>query len=161
MIVVTVGTQLPFDRLIEMVDKLAPSLGQEVFAQTGVGTYKPVNHPWSATVEASDFDRKLSLCSVIVSHAGIGTVLKAYKFAKPIILVPRKAALGEHRNDHQLATVSQLRKRPGIYVAETAEELEGLLRSPLAPAMAESEVEASRARLRAYVRGTMLEILES
>ncbi len=161
MIVVTVGTQLPFDRLIKMVDELAPSLGQDVFAQTGVGRYTPQNHPWSANIEASQFDEKLKNCSVMVSHAGIGTVLKAYKYAKPIILVPRRASLGEHRNDHQLATVSQLRSRAGIYVAETKEELQDLLRSDLRPAIAESDVEESRAKLRFYVRKTVLEMMAS
>lgn len=41
MIFVTVGTQLPFDRLIEMVDEAAPELDQEIFAQTGSGKYIP------------------------------------------------------------------------------------------------------------------------
>ena len=47
----------------------------------------------------SEFEAVLREASVIVAHAGIGTVLKAYKYRKPIILVPRQAAFGEHRND--------------------------------------------------------------
>ncbi|ATN32330.1 glucuronosyltransferase [Rhizobium sp. ACO-34A] len=159
MIVVTVGTQLPFDRLIRMIDELAPGLDGDVFAQTGVGTYVPQNMQWSSTVEASDFDRKLKACSVIVAHAGIGTVLKAYKYAKPIILVPRLSSLGEHRNDHQLATVSQLRQREGIYVAENKQDLGRLLSQQLDPATPSEDVAASAARLRGYVRNYILEML--
>lgn len=159
MIVVTVGTQLPFDRLIRMIDELAPGLDRDVFAQTGVGTYVPQNMEWSSTVEASDFDRKLKACSVIIAHAGIGTVLKAYKYAKPIILVPRLSSLGEHRNDHQLATVSQLRQREGIYVAENKQDLERLLSQQLDPATPSEDVAASAARLRGYVRSSILEML--
>ncbi len=159
MIVVTVGTQLPFDRLIRMIDELAPLLEHDVFAQTGVGTYVPKNMEWSSTVEASDFDSRLKACSVIVSHAGIGTVLKAYKYAKPIVLMPRLSSLGEHRNDHQLATVSQLRRREGIYVAENKQELESLLNRKLDPAKPSDDVAASAERLRGYVRNSILEML--
>ena len=48
---------------------------------------------------------------------------KATHKGKPIILVPRRAALGEHRNDHQLATVRQLAERPGILIAHDETEL--------------------------------------
>ena len=147
MIVVTVGTQLPFDRLIEMVDELAPRLIGPVFAQTGPGQYRPKNIRWSASMAPSEFEAMLKDASVIVAHAGIGTVLKAYKYRKPIILVPRKAAFGEHRNDHQLATVSKLAERTGIYVAQSKEELDRLLESPLSPATAEEGVSTGRNRL--------------
>ena len=60
---------------------------------------------------------RLRQASRIVSHAGIGTVLKAKEYRKPIILFPRRAATGEHRNDHQMATCAQLEGRPGIFVA--------------------------------------------
>ncbi|QPB22387.1 glycosyltransferase [Rhizobium sp. 007] len=159
MIIVTVGTQLAFDRLIKMVDELAPSLKQEVFAQIGAGSYTPKYHAWSANVEASEFDERLKHCSIIVSHAGIGTVLKAYRYMKPIVLVPRLSSLGEHRNDHQLATVSQLKNRPGIYVAGSKEELKDLLHGDLRPAVAASDMEASKERLLGYVRQTMVEML--
>lgn len=66
MIVVTVGTQLPFDRLIKMIDDIAPSLDEEIFAQVGVSTYRPQNMKFSATVDPIDFDRKLKECSVIM-----------------------------------------------------------------------------------------------
>lgn len=159
MIVVTVGTQLPFDRLIKMIDEIAPSLDEEIFAQVGVSTYQPQNMKFSATVDPIDFDRKLKECSVIIAHAGIGTVLKAYKYAKPIILVPRLSSMGEHRNDHQLATVSQLRQRPGIYIAETQEELSNLLNQSLEVVKSTEDTKVSQLRLKTYVRETILKMI--
>ncbi|MBB3659244.1 UDP-N-acetylglucosamine transferase subunit ALG13 [Rhizobium sp. BK650] len=162
MIVVTVGTQLPFDRLIMMIDEIAPSLSEEVFSQIGAGHFKPVNHSWSANVEASEFDQKLRSCSLIVSHAGIGTVLKAYAYRKPIILVPRLSSFGEHRNDHQLATVGALKERPGIYIAESKAQLNDLLLAgDLKPALASNEIERSKRRLQSYLREAVLEALQS
>ncbi|MET1755188.1 glycosyltransferase [Novosphingobium sp. RD2P27] len=133
MIFLTVGTQLPFDRLIKAVDSLAPSLDQPVFAQTGSGAYEPQNMEWRARLEPARFSQLVRDAAVLVSHAGIGTILMARKHGKPVILYPRRAALNEHRSDHQLATTAALGQHPGIYVANTDEELAELLHARLQP----------------------------
>jgi UDP-N-acetylglucosamine transferase subunit ALG13 len=133
-ILVTAGTQLPFDRLMQIVDELSPSLNVPVFAQTGISKYQPVNAEWAQTLPPKEFEAKFTAASVIVAHAGIGTILTAQRLKKPLILFPREARFGEHRNDHQLATCKQLQAREGIYVARTAEELQALLvRDDLVP----------------------------
>lgn len=133
MILVTVGTQLPFDRLIRIIDEAAPGIGQPVFAQTAGGAYVPQNIGWQAMVKPMEFDALMAEASFIVGHAGVGTVLMAQKHMKPIIVFPRRASLGEHRNEHQLATVAALENRQGIYVARTREQLVELLDKPLLP----------------------------
>ena len=127
MILVTVGTQIPFDRLIRAMDEIVSRLGLSAFAQIGAGEYKPQKIEFCQTMRPEDFDLRFRAASVIVSHAGIGTVLGAMKHGKPIIIMPRRAAFGEHRNDHQLATCAQLQGRPGVYIAQDANELEALL----------------------------------
>ncbi len=117
MILVTVGMQLGFDRLIAAMDALAPQLGTPVIAQTGKGRYQPHNMEALHKIAPAEFEALVQQSRLIVSHAGIGTVLTAARFARPIILVPRRAGLGEHRNDHQLATAASLAGRPGILVA--------------------------------------------
>lgn len=124
MILVTVGMQLGFDRLIEAMDQIAPSLGMEVIAQTGIGTYTPQNMTARARIAPEEFEQLVAQSKLIVSHAGIGTVLTAMRFAKPILLFPRRLDHGEHRNDHQVATVTNLDGRPGLLVAYEASELE-------------------------------------
>jgi UDP-N-acetylglucosamine transferase subunit ALG13 len=131
LILLTVGTQLPFDRLVKMLDDIAPDLPCKVKAQIGKSEYKPKNVEWMVNIDPVDFDSLFNAATVIVAHAGIGTVLTAKRLSKPIILVARRADLGEHRNDHQLATVSQLKDRPGIYVASDENELRALLQSEL------------------------------
>ncbi|OWV80243.1 glucuronosyltransferase [Rhizobium sp. R634] len=158
MILVTVGTQLPFDRLIKAVDSFAKDLTKPVLAQIGKGTYTPQNMKWIKNIEPQDFDKVFRDATVIVSHAGIGTVLTAKRFGKPIILIPRQASLGEHRNDHQLATVSQLEGRPGIYVAHTEEELKNYLLQDLDSPSHEDPSEAGRASLVSYLKGYLAEV---
>jgi UDP-N-acetylglucosamine transferase subunit ALG13 len=149
-IVVTVGTQLPFDRLVAAIDALAPSLPMPVFAQIGAGSsYQPRNMRFAATLRAGEFDEILGSAKLIVSHAGIGTVLMAQKLAKPIVLFPRRAAHREHRNDHQLATIGQLRNRPGVTVAfEEAELADAIGKALAAPPPPPGIESAARSQLK-------------
>ncbi len=132
MILVTVGMQLGFDRLIAAMDALAPTLGQPVIAQVGKGAYRPAHMEARISIAPAEFEALVAQASLIVSHAGIGTVLTAARLEKPIVLVPRRAGLGEHRNDHQLATVRQLAGRPGIVVAEDEAALPAAIAAGLA-----------------------------
>lgn len=144
MILVTVGTQLPFDRLIAAMDELAPSLAQPVFAQVGQSTFVPRNMEWVRELDPVAFGARVQAASILVAHAGTGTVLAAQRHGKPLILFPRRAALNEHRNDHQLATVEQLRGKRGLYIAQTTQELQSILTQPLLPAGSDDD-EAGRA----------------
>ena len=128
----TVGTQLHFDRLVAAMDALAPSLGVPVVAQTGPGRGGWANLDWAEGYDAARFDALAAGAHVIVGHAGIGTLLSARAHGRPAVLVPRRAALGEHRNEHQMATARALEGRPGVAVAWEADALEGLLRPLLA-----------------------------
>lgn len=146
MILLTVGTQLPFDRLIRIVDEAAPQIQEDVVAQIGKGRYVPSNLQWQASFDPASFDALLRQARVVVGHAGIGTVLKAQQYRLPIILFPRRAAFKEHRNEHQMATASVLEGRSGIYVARTAEQLIALLLRPLNPPAPQS-LHPNRTRL--------------
>ncbi|MEM7780765.1 MAG: glycosyltransferase [Pseudomonadota bacterium] len=123
MILVTVGMQLGFDRLIKAMDGLAPMLGMEVVAQTGKGTYQPVNMTAHDRIAPAEFEALVKDCSLIVSHAGIGTILTAQRLGKPIVIVPRRLEYGEHRNDHQIATARNLEGRNGLLIALDESEL--------------------------------------
>jgi UDP-N-acetylglucosamine transferase subunit ALG13 len=95
---------------------------------------------WAATLGPDQFDDRFRDAAIIVSHAGIGTILSAQKHRKPIVVVPRLARYGEHRNDHQLATANQIKDKKGVYVATEIEDLEILLnRTDLESAHDDSE----------------------
>jgi UDP-N-acetylglucosamine transferase subunit ALG13 len=132
-ILLTVGTQLPFDRLVEIVDRAAPTLSEEVFAQIGESALEPANLSWHRNVDPNEFERQFIAARLIVGHAGVGTVLMALRHNKPLLVMPRRAALREHRNDHQLATCRALTDRPGVYVAYDEATLTDLLHRDLAP----------------------------
>ena len=153
MILVTVGMQLGFDRLIRAMDEIAPELGMPVIAQTGKGTYQARNIKTLESIAPSEFDQLIRETRLLVAHAGIGTVLTAQKFGKPLVLFPRRASFGEHRNDHQLATVGQLDGRPGIGVAYEEADLRAAIAKGLESEMGgvASDLAERRSRLTAAV----------
>lgn len=129
MIFATVGTQLPFPRLIDWLDTAAPEFGEPVVMQTGVPE-DPARWPnitQHTSLNPVEFEATFRAATVVISHAGIGTVLSAQRYGKPLILLPRRHDLGEHRNDHQLATARALDGTPGLYIAWDVTDLACLL----------------------------------
>ena len=139
---VAVGTQLAFDRLVDEMDRLAPTLDVPVIAQTGPGRGGWRNLDWAPSYPADEFMALAAGAHAIVGHCGIGTLLTARAHGRPAILVPRRAALGEHRNEHQLATARALEGRPGVAIAWEAEEVG----AHLVPLLALPFAEAAHAR---------------
>lgn len=128
MIFVTVGTQLPFDRLVLAVDRWAAAHPEiEFFAQTCEGAAPPPHMPHKPFLGADEVDQFVRKAELIVSHAGMGSVLTALQFEKPILILPRKSNLGEHRSDHQVSTAKWLATRPGVQVAWHEDEVATLL----------------------------------
>lgn len=130
MILLTVGTQLPFDRLIKLMDDIAPDLDEEVIAQIGLGTFEPQHMTWHRIIEPVTFEKYVDQARFIVSHAGIGSLLTAERHNKPIILFPRTSYLGEHRNEHQMATATMISGRPGLAIASNEDQLRHAVHHP-------------------------------
>lgn len=132
MIFLTLGTQLPFDRLVAALDAWCAQsgCGGQVVAQIpdpGPGGHRPRHFTTTRWMAPADYAATARAATVIVSHAGMGTIITALDLARPLIVMPRRADLGEHRNDHQIATARRFADRPGLHVAETAPALAALL----------------------------------
>ena len=124
MIFVTVGAQMPFDRLVKTVDQWAYELGRnDVFAQIGSTDYRPSNIQWTDFLSTEEFKKRFEAANVIVAHAGTGSIITALQLGKPILIMPRRASLRETRNDHQVATSEQFRIYESVMVAMDEDEL--------------------------------------
>lgn len=99
----------------------------DVVAQVGRSSYSPkaiVAHDFIAPLEFEHLQRRAKL---LIAHCGIGSMFSALQLGQPVIMMPRRHSLGEHRNDHQLATAKQLRNVAGVYIADDEQELRALL----------------------------------
>jgi len=128
MIFVTIGVQLPFDRLISAVDQWsAQNKHERIFAQIGNTDFIPKHMEFTSYMNSADAEEMFEKSTVIISHAGMGSILNALKYKKPIIAMPRLADKGEHRNNHQLATARWISGINGISIAWNEDELFDLL----------------------------------
>jgi UDP-N-acetylglucosamine transferase subunit ALG13 len=118
-ILVTVGSMFPFDRLVREVDALvgAGRIDEEVVAQIGDGRYEPRHMPFHRFLSRVEFDGLLERASLLVSHAGAGTIAMALQHHKRLLVVPRLARFGEHVNDHQMATARRFEELQHVLVA--------------------------------------------
>jgi UDP-N-acetylglucosamine transferase subunit ALG13 len=123
-IFVTVGTQMHFDRLIAAVDEWAGmARAKDVFAQTGPSRYLPKQIETKPFITPREFHDRAAQARIIIGHAGMGSILTALEFGKRILVMPRRSNLGEHRNDHQIATAKYFAMEGRILVAWDKEEL--------------------------------------
>ena len=115
MIFVTVGSQMPFDRLIRTVDDWAGRRQTpRLFAQIAGGDYVPRHMQWQRFISPAEYRRRIFESELIIAHAGMGTVLTALEFGRPLLVMPRRGGFGETRNDHQVAASSAIASHASV-----------------------------------------------
>jgi len=108
MIFVTVGAQMPFDRLIEAVDQWAGEAARsDVVAQIGPSRLTPSHLRVERFLAPEAYSDYCEQADLIVAHAGMGTIITALQLGKPLLVMPRLGNLHETRNDHQVATAER------------------------------------------------------
>lgn len=154
MIYVTLGTMyLGFDRLALAMDAIAQETGEVVIMQTGLSPLRP---PHCRCFDFKPREDLLALqreARVVVTHAGIGSVMDALACARPLLVVPRLRRYGEHNNDHQMDLASMVAERGwGRMILDMAE----LAGACAAPPPAPVDYRPDRDRLIANVRAFVL-----
>ena len=155
-IFVAVGTQGHFDRMLRPIDEWAGRTGRkDVFAQIGSNAWRPPHTEWVERLDASEFRARVERADLVISHAGMGTILTALELGKPVLIMPRRAALGEQRNDHQVATARKLEALGLANVAndehELAERLQNLDQLRIARRDRAVELDSLLATLRRFL----------
>jgi UDP-N-acetylglucosamine transferase subunit ALG13 len=106
MILVTIGTSVPFDRLLHAVGRIETA--ERIVVQRG-------NSMWCAAgVECVDFwpydvlVDYVQRARIVVTHAGVGSILVCLQNGKRPIVAPRLRRFGEAVDDHQLELARRL-----------------------------------------------------
>jgi len=121
---VTVGSMLPFDRLVRAIDGfVAGRPDVEAFAQIGETRHRPAHMESRKMMSPAEYRSMFERADVVVSHVGIGTVITASELRKPLVMLPRQMELHEVTSRHQQATARWLSGRPGVHIVETEAEL--------------------------------------
>jgi len=131
MIFVTVGTHTQqFNRLLRKIDELIEKgkIKEKVIAQIGYSTYKPKNYEYFSFTSEKKILELNKKASLIISHGGVGSIITALQFKKPIVVVPRLKKFKEHVNDHQIQIAKAFEKRRKVLVCYDIDELEKIIR---------------------------------
>ena len=130
---VSVGSMMPFDRLTRAMDEwAATNPGIPVEIQIGKGDYEPRHAKWVRKLALPDYQARVAGCALFVAHCGMGSIISAIEAGKPILMLPRLQAMGEHNTDHQSATAKHVGIRPGLHVAADVDDLKARANALLA-----------------------------
>lgn len=149
MIFVTVGNTDPFDRLIQAVERwsFTRTPREDIQAQIGEAEFVPTSFPSERFLDPLTFESRFKQAELVVSHAGMGTIITALELGKPLLVMPKRASLGEQRNEHQLATVEHVCRKNSIWVADDEEEFPAVVDRIL------TKIRTKNHRIRASVNG--------
>ncbi len=104
---------MPFTRLLDEVESLKQSgvIDEEIIVQNGNTPYESDVMTFRPFVSYEEMDRLFDQASLIITHAGTGSVTTALKKCKKVIAVARLKKYGEHNDDHQLELVEVFLKQ--------------------------------------------------
>ena len=109
---VTVGNATqPFGRLLEAVERLAVAgaLPEPVVVQSGhnarFASRACVVHPF---LKMEEFEERVGAATLVIGHAGAGTIVHALAAGRMPVVMPRRAKYGELIDDHQADFVRRL-----------------------------------------------------
>ena len=133
MILVTVGTaRQPFDRMMIAVEEVltaCPPNGEEVIVQHGSSRVPKVGTA-HAFLPREQHERLVREASMVISHAGVGTIIICLRQGKRALVMPRRADHGEQANNHQIELAERLASQGFVFLAHDSAELRAHLARP-------------------------------
>lgn len=133
LILVTIGSsKFQFTRLLKIIDELYEEgflENEEIVAQIGYSKYTAKNYKTFQMIDNNDFNELLSRADLVISHAGVGTIINSLKLEKKIIVFPRLKRYMEHIDDHQVEISKSFEKDNLIMVANNKNELKECIKN--------------------------------
>ena len=78
-------------------------------------------------LKPEDMKKYIINASIVVTHAGVGTIMECIEHNKDIIVLPRKEENGEHVNNHQEEIAFEMEKNGLLYKVDTYEKMQEIV----------------------------------
>lgn len=128
LVFVTVGTDHhPFDRLIDWVDRWAPRAPAVRFVVQYGTAHPPAHAEGTPFVGPDEFASTLDTAAAVVCSGGPGAIMESRAAGLRPIVVPRRAGLGEHVDDHQRRFADFMSRRGLVTLADDEAGLDAAL----------------------------------
>ncbi|MCK5878671.1 MAG: hypothetical protein KAH24_02760 [Holophagae bacterium] len=131
-VLVTVGLERkPYNRLLRAVDEAAGKgwIPSDTLVQGG---HTPFLCRYCKTVPFLSFDElrdAIRQADLVIAHGGVGSVLLALEEGKIPLVLPRRADLGEHVDNHQIEFVKRMEQEGRVMAAYDTEKFKWVLES--------------------------------
>ena len=123
----------PFTRLLDAVCAASSRLPQPVLVQHGAAAgFRCESCETVPFLDMEAYGRQMAQASLLILHAGAGSVIHAIRARKVPVVMPRRSGLGEHVDDHQLEFARELGRLGRIVVCEDAGHLDAAVAEALA-----------------------------
>lgn len=116
---VVCGTQkFPFSRLTRALNGLVE---QGLCQPEAIVMQSQANHVMPlfethALLSVAEFGRRLAEAEVVVTHAGVNSIITCMQMRKPLLIVPRQKVYGEHVDNHQVEIARLMEEKFGVTV---------------------------------------------
>ena len=150
MIFVSLGTQdKPFNRIIDYILKLKEEIKElediEIVFQIGqtklseeekskieklnekIKNKEDKNITVFNMLKPEEMKKYIINSSIVITHAGVGTIMECIEHNKDIIVLPRKEENGEHVNNHQEEIAFEMEKNGLLYKGDTYEKMQEIV----------------------------------
>ena len=126
LIFVTLGTQdKKFKRLLDAVENL--DIKEKIIAQTGQTEYESSKMEIHKFMTDQEFSKCMKNARIVITHAGVGTIIQGLNLGKTMIVAARKKEYKEHVNDHQSQILETFSKDGYIIPLEDFSKLQNII----------------------------------
>ena len=74
-------------------------------------------------IKPNVMEEYITMSNIVITHAGVGTIMECINKNKEIIVLPRKEENGEHVNNHQEEIAYEMEKKGLLKKVDTYEQL--------------------------------------
>lgn len=130
MIFVTLGTQdKSFSRLLDAIEKQIEvgNIKEKVIVQAGYTEYTSNNMEILKLIPMEEFDKYIKKCDLLITHAGVGSIMTGLNNDKKVIAAARLKKYDEHTNDHQVQIANEFSKKGYILYLDNFNDFDKVL----------------------------------